>query len=151
MMQQLAWRKILTPVIGLGLGGGLLGFVVQMVWDGYIHDNRRAIFTMLGAAIGMLFLPAYHWIRSNRPGLFVEEFEVPLFGLKLKVKVSEAHRSVGWKLFVESATRVTAQRLEPTEGFIREALTSLYNLFDIFRAELKALPPSEISAKAGED
>ena len=150
-MDKFAWRRILSPAIGLGIAGALIGLLAQLVWDNYLHGNRSVLFGIGGGVIGVLFLPVYHWIRANRRGLFVEEIEVPLFGLKLKVKLSEAHRGIGWRLFVESATRITTQRVEPDEGFIREALTSLYKLFEIVRTELKALPPSEIIAKPGED
>jgi hypothetical protein len=54
---------------------------------------------------------------------------------------SEAQREAAWALYVEYATRITTQSLAPGQGSLREALTSLYNLFDITREVLKSAGP----------
>lgn len=57
------------------------------------------------------------------------------------VDVTQADKQAAWKLFVELSTRVATQPLEPNTGFVREALSSLYNLFDITRSILKDAGP----------
>ncbi len=54
---------------------------------------------------------------------------------------SEAQREAAWALYVEYATRITTQSLASGQGSIREALTSLYELFDITREVLKSAGP----------
>ena len=49
---------------------------------------------------------------------------------------------VAWKLYIETVTRVSTQSLADEDGFIREALTSLYGLFATTRDILKASRPS---------
>ena len=42
-------------------------------------------------------------------------------------------RSAAWEMYVELVTRVSVVGLGPGEGLLREALTSLYQLYDITR------------------
>ena len=61
---------------------------------------------------------------------------------ELTFVVNNDARQVAWKLYVETVTRVSTQLLADEEGFIREALTSLYGLFATTRDTLKASRPS---------
>ena len=64
------------------------------------------------------------------------------FGLGgVTVDVSAAERNAAWKLYVEFATRIATHPMEPGAGNVREALTSLYNLFGITRNILKDAGP----------
>jgi hypothetical protein len=70
---------------------------------------------------------------------------------KLKQIPSETEKAVGWHIFVELASRISTQPLADQTGDIREALTSLYKLFDIIREQLKRLPPTtRFIAEAGQ-
>jgi hypothetical protein len=63
------------------------------------------------------------------------------FGLGgVQVEVSEAEVRAAWNLYVEFATRVTGVPLARS-GSAREALDSLYTLFDTTREVLKAAGP----------
>jgi hypothetical protein len=63
------------------------------------------------------------------------------FGLGgVQVEVSEAEVRAAWNLYVEFATRVTGVPLAGA-GSAREALDSLYTLFDTTREVLKAAGP----------
>lgn len=57
------------------------------------------------------------------------------------IKLSEAERLAAWSLYVEYSTRVTTQALGPSQGSVREALNSLYKLFEVTRETLKAAGP----------
>jgi hypothetical protein len=61
---------------------------------------------------------------------------------ELKFVVNNDARQVAWKLYIETVTRVSTQPLTDEDGFIREALTSLYGLFATTRDTLKASRPS---------
>lgn len=54
---------------------------------------------------------------------------------------NEAQQRTAWKLYVEFETRVVTQLLKNDEGLVREALTSLYNLFQITREILRDAGP----------
>lgn len=55
--------------------------------------------------------------------------------------VDETQQRAAWSLYVELETRVAVQRLEDSDGLLREALDSLYKLFDITRSILKDAGP----------
>jgi len=57
------------------------------------------------------------------------------------IEISEAEARAAWALYVELSTRVAVQPLEPGQGSIREALTSLYRIFDITRQVLREAGP----------
>ena len=50
-------------------------------------------------------------------------------------------RKAAWSLYVELVTRIAVQPLETDQGLLREALTSLYNLFPVTRQVLKEAGP----------
>ncbi len=53
-------------------------------------------------------------------------------------------RAVAWQLFVEIMTRVTTQPLGSEQGFLREALDSVHNLFGTTREQLKLMSPTQV-------
>lgn len=64
------------------------------------------------------------------------------FGLGgVTVDVSEAEARAAWELYVEFSTRVAAHPLTPGAGSVREALDSLYSLFETTREVLRAAGP----------
>ena len=60
-------------------------------------------------------------------------------------------RDAAWEMYVELITRVAVVELRPDEGLIREALTSLYSLFDTTRGILRKYGPSIAKSKRGSD
>src|SRR5665811_1685852 len=56
-------------------------------------------------------------------------------------KPNDAERDAAWELYVELATRSAVVPLRGGEGLIREALTSLYSLFDTTRGILREYGP----------
>ena len=61
-----------------------------------------------------------------------------------------AHSAVGWRVFVELASRISRQPLAENAGSIREALTLLHLLFEHVRSELKQSSPTPPTAGGGE-
>ncbi|MEM8721241.1 MAG: hypothetical protein AAGE84_18400 [Cyanobacteria bacterium P01_G01_bin.39] len=49
----------------------------------------------------------------------------------------ESEKNAAWELYIELITRISIAELKPDEGLLREALTSLYNLFGITRDILR--------------
>lgn len=62
----------------------------------------------------------------------------------------ESERDASWELYVELITRISVVELQPEEGLLREALSSLYTLFDTTRNILRKYGPSVAQPK-GQD
>ena len=64
------------------------------------------------------------------------------FGLGgAKIEINENQQKAAWALYVELATRVSTEELEPGMGSAREALNSLYSLFETTRSVLREVGP----------
>jgi hypothetical protein len=64
------------------------------------------------------------------------------FGLgEIKVEITQQQKNAAWQLYVELATRVSSDPLEPGMGSAREALSSLHSLFGCVRGILKETGP----------
>ncbi len=61
----------------------------------------------------------------------------------------ENERKAAWELYVELVTRIAIVELKPDEGLLREALKSLYTLFNTTRDILKTYGPS-VAKQRGE-
>jgi hypothetical protein len=74
----------------------------------------------------------------------LKEVSVSLpFGIgSAKWQTDPTERNAAWSLYVELVTRIAVQSLSTEQGFIREALNSLYTLFGTTREILKAAGPS---------
>jgi hypothetical protein len=65
------------------------------------------------------------------------------FGLgQLEFEPDEVQQRAAWELYVELATRIAVQSLGPDEGLMREALSSMYNIFGATREILRQAGPS---------
>ena len=60
----------------------------------------------------------------------------------------ENERRAAWEMYVELITRISVAELRPEEGLLREALTSLYTLFDTTRKILREYGPSVAQPKS---
>ena len=73
--------------------------------------------------------------------LTIDGVEANIAGQKITFKAN-VERKAAWKLYVELYTRIATQELSKDEGFIREALSSIYNIFKITREILKEAGPA---------
>lgn len=126
----------LGPIMGFALYqpfrlGGALGFVT---W-----------FTIAAVFIGLVI--AVIQKRSSSFVLRDVTLSIPEFA-SLGFVVNAEHKRVAWQLFVETASRVSTQSLPADDGFIREALNSLYSLFGTTRDVLKTMDPSRAGDRA---
>ena len=117
----------------VGAMGGLVAFGAARLSD-------ILLFLIVGAAIGSaaaLLLRKYGRLAN----LTEVKLIIPRFS-ELRFTVDRDVRNVAWKLFIETSTRVSLQPLKESEGLLREAMNSLYALFQNIRAELSASHPS---------
>jgi len=64
------------------------------------------------------------------------------FGLGgANIEINENQEKAAWALYVELATRISGEELKPGMGSAREALNSLYSLFDTTRSVLRDAGP----------
>jgi len=59
----------------------------------------------------------------------------------------DSERRAAWEMYVELVTRISIADLHPEEGLLREALSSLYSLFDTTRSILREHGPSVAQPK----
>jgi hypothetical protein len=59
-----------------------------------------------------------------------------------KWEPDQAERDAAWELYVELVTRIAVVPLAPEHGILREALTSLYQLFGVTRDILRKYGPA---------
>ncbi|MFM6008934.1 MAG: hypothetical protein ACKPB7_37720 [Sphaerospermopsis kisseleviana] len=81
-------------------------------------------------------------MRKSDPATIKKvSFSLP-FGIgSVEFEADPTKRKAAWSLYVELVTRITVQPLESDQGLLREALTSLYNLFPVTRQVLKDAGP----------
>ena len=116
--------------------GALVGLVVFTI----TQITGRNLYIVLGGVAGaaaVLVLQQF-WRTAQLTEVKVTVPQVS----ELTFVVNNDARQVAWKLYIETVTRVSTQPLSDEEGFIREALTSLYGLFATTRDTLKASRPS---------
>jgi hypothetical protein len=79
------------------------------------------------------------------------KLELPYIGgIEGTWEPDESERKAAWEMYVELITRIAVAELRPGEGLLREALSSLYTLFDTTRKILREYGPSVAQPK-GED
>ena len=69
-------------------------------------------------------------------------FNLPFLSLGGTWEPDQAERDAAWELLVELSTRTSMVELADKEGSTREALSSLYKLFDTTRGILRAKGPT---------
>jgi len=133
------WKRraagvLLGPVTGAGVG-----FAVY-------HASRlsgASLFIVCGGFAGLVAALVVH--SANQTVRLTDvKVTVPQFS-ELSFTVTRDSEQVAWKLFVETVTRISTQRLDMNGGLVREALTSLYSLFASTRDILKQSQPSRLT------
>lgn len=125
--------------IGLAVGlvsGALVGLAV---YGGSLLTGA-ALYALCGtAAGGVAAVALYAYTQTAR----LTELTVTVPNLtSMTFAVTRPNESVAWRLFVEASTRISTQPLDPETGVIREALNSLYTLFQSVRAILLEAEPT---------
>ena len=75
------------------------------------------------------------------------KLKLPIGEVEGTWKPDENERKAAWEMYVELITRISLAELKPDEGLLREALSSLYTLFDSTREILREYGPSIAQAK----
>jgi hypothetical protein len=125
-----------NQIVAAAAIGSIVGFVVFTV----SRVTGRNLYIIIGGVAGgaaVLMLQQF-WRTAQ---LTEVKLTVPQVS-ELTFVVNNDARQVAWELYVEAVTRISTQPMTDEEGFIREALTSLYGLFSTTRDTLKSSRPS---------
>ncbi|MGY0007549.1 hypothetical protein [Micromonospora sp. I033] len=134
---RLDWLRTRWLNIALGLTiGAIVGLAV------YLGSRLTgpALFALCGTTaggVGAVVASGY----SRFFQLAEVTVTVPQFS-ELRFAVTRDNKQVAWRLFLEAVTRVSGQPLATGTGLLREALSSLYQLFGITREVLGQATPS---------
>lgn len=79
------------------------------------------------------------------------DFKIGGIGVGTKWTPNEAEQLAAWELLLQLGTRTTISPLPDDQGLIREALTSLYQFFDITRVTLTKHGPQVAQDKGHGD
>jgi hypothetical protein len=102
--------------------------------------SGQALFVLCGTTAGAVAAVVFSgYARTVR--LTEMTVSVPQFS-ELRFAVTPTNELVAWRLFVESVTRISVQPLDADSGIVREALSSLYALFQTVRQVLTETQPS---------
>src|SRR5262249_48698669 len=121
-------------------GAAVIGAIAGLVVFTISQVTGRNLCIIIGAVAGAAAVLVLQKYRVTAQ-LTEVTITVPQVS-ELKFVVNNDARQVAWKLYIETVTRVSTQPLANEQGFIREALTSLYGLFTTTRDMLKAGRPS---------
>lgn len=97
----------------------------------------------------LLFSGALDALRHNSS---IKSLEVGFLGAKLSIDLNARQHEALWHIYTELVSRIATVPLHDpfredkeqvyVSGNLKAALTSLYNIFEIVRGELKNMPPS---------
>lgn len=105
------------------------------------HDNTDALW----------YTPAMVTFPTTLAELNIE-LGIPYLGKVSGLWKPDAdEQAAAWELYIELVTRVAITGLQPDEGSLREALSSLYAIFTITRELLHKYGPSVARLKSGSD
>ncbi|GGZ89959.1 hypothetical protein GCM10010389_30400 [Streptomyces echinoruber] len=119
---------------------GLLGAVVGIAAYSISQTGGQRLSIVVGALLGVaVVLGADLYRRSVQ----LTEVRLVLPGSEMTFRANTDMRQAAQRMFFQAATRVATRPLEDGSGNLREALTSLKTLFDLYREPLEsgAAPP----------
>jgi hypothetical protein len=124
--------------------GLVVGVVVGAIFYGASQLHGLGLDLLIGAVAGAVVGLIFHASYGNI-GLDKVTVTIPQFS-ELEFTVSSDNRLIAWRLYIETTTRVSTQALEPDTGKLREAMNSLYSLFQAVRTSLAGAKPSRPGA-----
>lgn len=77
------------------------------------------------------------------------KIKTPFLDVQGDWEADESDQQAAWELYIELVTRIAVQELNPAEGSVREALTSLHDIFGETRHILKKYGPTVAQPKGG--
>jgi len=135
-MTKLISNKRIAQIAAAAAIGAIVGLVVFTIAQVTGRNLYIIIGGIAGAAAVLVLQQYWRTVQLTEVKITVPQVS------ELTFVVNNDARQVAWKLYIETVTRVSTQPLSDEEGFIREALSSLYGLFATTRDTLKSSRPS---------
>ncbi|MCX4741786.1 hypothetical protein [Streptomyces antibioticus] len=119
---------------------GVIGAVVGVAAYAISQTGGQLLSVTVGALAGVAAVLGAHLYRRSAQ---LTEVQLSLAGNVLTFTANTDMRQAALRMFFQAATRVATRPLEDGTGNLREALTSLKNLFDLYREPIEsgAAPP----------
>ncbi|MFC4586270.1 hypothetical protein [Sphaerisporangium corydalis] len=133
------WRTALGGAVRLVVSAGV-GAATGLVVHGVTLVSGRSLFLVTGGIAGIVTAAVMRVYR--RSGRLTEVKVIVPQVSELTFLVNNDSRQAAWQFFVDTVTRISTQPLQDDEGIVREAMNSLYALFQSTRETLKASRPS---------
>lgn len=131
-----SWLARSMVAAGCGAAVGLFVYLLRGI-GGY------PLYLLVGVTVGVVTAGLVHlYVQSM--SLTEIKVNVPQVSQLTFVVNNDAKRTA-WEIFVEVSTRISTQPLGEEEGFLREALTSLYRLFGRTRDLLAQAQPTKVT------
>ncbi|MEV5988321.1 hypothetical protein AB0L85_25450 [Streptomyces sp. NPDC052051] len=131
---------VIARTAGRALAAGAVGSVVGVAAYSISQTGGQSLSVVVGGVAGAaITLGADLYRRSVQ----LTEVRLVLPGSEMTFKANTDMRQAALRMFFQAATRVATRPLDDDSGNLREALTSLKTLFDLYREPLEsgAAPP----------
>jgi transcriptional regulator with XRE-family HTH domain len=128
----------------LAEGAGLSQKAISAYERGQRTRPRPKTVRLLADALRLSGPDRDAFVRSVDAGLDAGRFSIPVAAGRVPpdaLLVDAAERSAAWELYIELVTRTAVSRLGPNDGLLREAVDSLYSLFETARGILRRHGP----------
>jgi hypothetical protein len=132
------WQLIVACLVGGAISGAvvraiaILGRASRDAWPPAIG---------LGMLAGVLAAVAWVSVRSTITRARISDVTLKLGVSDVKVAFDPDGLQQLWRFFMEMCSSVASRPLSPGEGFLEEALKSMYSLFERARVDLSTRPP----------
>ncbi|MDH6627958.1 hypothetical protein M2271_005787 [Streptomyces sp. LBL] len=114
---------------------GVIGAVVGVAAYAISQTGGQLLSVVVGALTGVAAVLGAHLYRRSAQ---LTEVQLSLAGNVLTFTANTDMRQAALRMFFQAATRVATRPLEDGAGNLREALTSLKTLFDLYREPIES-------------
>lgn len=132
--------RIAVRIVLAGIGGAIVGIAGYSI----SQTGGQILAVVVGALVGV---GTTIWIDYRRRWVQLSEVSVTVLGSTMTYTATTDMRQAAQRAFFQAATRVATRPLDDQSGNLREALTSLKHLFDLYREPLESGTAALPSAK----
>lgn len=131
--------QTLLRLILAGITGGVVGVAAYSI----SRTGGQWLSVVVGCLVGVAVVLAVELYRKSAQ---LTDVRLVVLGSEMSFRTRTDMRQAAQRMFFQAATRVATRPLGDGEGNLREALTSLKTLFDLYREPLESdaapLPPA---------
>lgn len=135
LQHALAWYGTIMLLTALGCIAGAGLFMIAAL-------EGATQFAVVGGLVGIVGGISFLLLQRSRSKFQLREVKISFAGNEAVYVVNARYRQAAWQLFVETMTRIATQQIGPEQGRLREAMSSLYSLFQTTRDLLKEMEPT---------